>query len=144
MTPRGSGARRRDVARDAYRARGLSTRLGRDRVCRSRLERLTCCHCFFWVPYGGPFLTNVQGAIFYPPVGYPGYFDTRQPALVSMTASRAKLRPPTREGGAGHRRWCGRRHKPRGAIVEEAGTSFPGGLEETGAASMWKRRERVI
>jgi hypothetical protein len=36
-------ARRRDVTRDAYRARGLSARLGRDRVCRSHLERLTCC-----------------------------------------------------------------------------------------------------
>jgi hypothetical protein len=39
----GARARRRDVARDAYRARDLSARLGQDRVCRLRLERLTRC-----------------------------------------------------------------------------------------------------
>jgi hypothetical protein len=41
------------------------------------------------------------------------------PALVSMRAGRAKSRPPTHGGGA---------------VVEEAGASLPGGLEEMGAA----------
>jgi hypothetical protein len=27
---------------------------------------------FFWVPYGGPFLTNQQGAVFYPLLGTLG------------------------------------------------------------------------
>jgi hypothetical protein len=39
----GARARWRDVAQDAYHAQGLSARLGQDRVCCSRLERLTCC-----------------------------------------------------------------------------------------------------
>jgi hypothetical protein len=33
-----------------------------------------------------------------------------------------------------------KRHKARGAVVEEAGESLPSGLEETSAASLWKRR----
>jgi hypothetical protein len=31
----------------------------------------------------------------------------------------------------------GRRHRPCGAIVEKAGASLPGDLEETGTASVW-------
>ena len=38
----------------------------------------------------------------------------------------------------------GRRHRPHGAAVEEAGASLPDGLEETGAAPMWKREGQVI
>ena len=38
----------------------------------------------------------------------------------------------------------GRRHKPHGAVVEEAGASLPGGLEETGITPEWKRWGRVI
>ena len=38
----------------------------------------------------------------------------------------------------------GRRHRPRGAVVEEAGASLPGGMEETGVAPVWKRQGRVI
>jgi hypothetical protein len=72
----GARARRRDVARDTDRARGLFARLGRDRVCRSRLERLICCQCFF-VPYGVLF-NKRAGCCILPSVGYPGYFDTRQ------------------------------------------------------------------
>ena len=34
----------------------------------------------------------------------------------------------------------GRRHRPRGAVVKEAGASLPGDLEETGARPVWKRR----
>jgi hypothetical protein len=61
----GARVRRRDVARDVYRARGLSARLGRDRVCRSRLERLTCCQCFVGLLRWAD-LTIVQGVVFYP------------------------------------------------------------------------------
>jgi hypothetical protein len=43
----GARASRRDVARDAYRARGLFARLGRVRVCSLRFERLARCQCFF-------------------------------------------------------------------------------------------------
>jgi hypothetical protein len=64
----GARARWRDVAQDAYHARGLSARLGRDRVCHSRHERLTCCQCFLG-PLRWADLTNVQGAIFYPLLG---------------------------------------------------------------------------
>jgi hypothetical protein len=42
----GARARQREVARDAYRARGLSVRLGRDGVCSLHLEWLTCCEHF--------------------------------------------------------------------------------------------------
>jgi hypothetical protein len=67
-------ARRRDVARDAYRARGLSARLGRDSVFSLCLERLTCCQCFLgplWWAY------KLAGCRILPSVGYPGYFYTR-------------------------------------------------------------------
>jgi hypothetical protein len=64
----GARARWRDVARYAYHARGLSTRLGRDRVCRSHLERRTCCQCFLG-PLRWASLTNVQSAVFYPLLG---------------------------------------------------------------------------
>jgi hypothetical protein len=37
-----------------------------------------------------------------------------------------------------------RRHRPRGAIVEEAGASLPDGLEEMGTATVWKRRGQAI
>jgi hypothetical protein len=67
----GAWARRRDVARDAYRARGLFVRLRRDRVCHSCLERLTCCQCFLG-PLRWGSLTNVQGAVFYPLLGTLG------------------------------------------------------------------------
>jgi hypothetical protein len=67
----GAQVRRRDVARDVYRARGLSERLGQDRVCRSRLERLTCCQCFLG-PLRWAYLTNMQGAVFYPLLGTLG------------------------------------------------------------------------
>jgi hypothetical protein len=33
-----------------------------------------------------------------------------------------------------------RRRRPRGAVVEEAGASLPGGLEETCTILVWKRR----
>jgi hypothetical protein len=42
------------------------------------------------------------------------------------------------------RRGMGRRHRPRGAVVEETGASLPSGLEKTAAEPMWKRRGRVI
>jgi hypothetical protein len=61
----GARARRRDVARDAYRARGLSARLGRDRVCHSCLEWLTGCQ-YFLGPLRWADLTIVHGAVFYP------------------------------------------------------------------------------
>jgi hypothetical protein len=38
----------------------------------------------------------------------------------------------------------GRRHRLRSVVVEEAGVSLPGGLEETGVVSVWKRQGRVI
>jgi len=68
------------------------------------------------------------------------YCKCRPPALVSMRTGRAKR---------GHRRLeevqaaasgVGRRHRSRGAVVEEAGASLPGGLEEMGAAPVWKWR----
>ena len=69
----------------------------------------------------------------------------RPPALVSMRTGRAKLRPPTRGGGADHCRRCGEEaHRPRDAIVEEAGgesSGWPGrygrcsGVEEAGGSS---------
>jgi enamine deaminase RidA (YjgF/YER057c/UK114 family) len=31
----------------------------------------------------------------------------------------------------------GKRHRPRGAVVEEAEASFPDSLEETGATLVW-------
>jgi hypothetical protein len=34
----------------------------------------------------------------------------------------------------------GRMHRPRSAVVEEVETSFLGGLKETGATPVWKRR----
>jgi hypothetical protein len=34
----------------------------------------------------------------------------------------------------------GRRHRPRGVVVEEVGASLPGVLEEMGATLVWKRR----
>jgi hypothetical protein len=69
----GAWVRQRDVARYAYRARGLSTRLGSDRVCSSHFERLTCCQCFLgalWWAY------KRVGCRILPPVGYLRYFDT--------------------------------------------------------------------
>jgi hypothetical protein len=42
----GAQARWREVTRDAYRARGLSTSLGQDGVCSLRLEWLTRCQRF--------------------------------------------------------------------------------------------------
>jgi hypothetical protein len=48
----GARARRRNGARDAYCARVLSARLGRERVYCSRLQRLTHCQCF-WSPTMG-------------------------------------------------------------------------------------------
>jgi hypothetical protein len=44
-----------------------------------------------------------------------------------------RRRPPPAVWG------MGRRHKPRGVVVEEARASLPGGLEETGIAPMWER-----
>ncbi|CAD6254156.1 unnamed protein product [Miscanthus lutarioriparius] len=38
----------------------------------------------------------------------------------------------------------GRRHRPHGAAVEEVGASLLDGPEEMVAASVWKRRGRVI
>jgi hypothetical protein len=75
----GAWARRRDVARDAYHARGLSARLERDRVCHSCLERLTCCQCFLGPLWWG-YLINMQGAVFYPLLGTLGILipDNRQ------------------------------------------------------------------
>jgi hypothetical protein len=34
----------------------------------------------------------------------------------------------------------GRRHRPHGAIVEEAGASVSSGLEETSIMPVWKRQ----
>jgi hypothetical protein len=42
------------------------------------------------------------------------------------------------EDAQGAANGVGRRHKPRGAVVEEAGASLLGGLEETGVAPVWK------
>jgi hypothetical protein len=42
------------------------------------------------------------------------------------------------EGGQGQA--VAKRHRARGAVVEEAGESLPSGLEETSAAPLWKRR----
>jgi hypothetical protein len=77
----GARARRRDVARDAYRLRGLSVRLRWDRVRRSCLERLTCYQCFLG-PYDGV-LANMQGAVSYPLLGTLGILilDTRREGL---------------------------------------------------------------
>jgi hypothetical protein len=68
----------------------------------------------------------------------------RPPALVSMRAGRAKPRPPTHGGGAGHTDSVGRRHRPRSAVAKEARASLSGGLKETDAAPVWKRQEQVI
>jgi hypothetical protein len=51
----GARASQRDITRDAYRARGLSARLGRDRVCSLCLEWLTHCQRFF-----GPLTVGLQ------------------------------------------------------------------------------------
>jgi hypothetical protein len=49
---------------------------------------------------------------------------------VSMRAGRAKPRPSTRGGGAGHRRRCGEEaHRLRGAVMEEAGVRLDEKLE---------------
>ena len=52
----------------------------------------------------------------------------RPPALVSMRAGRAKPRPLMRGRGACRRRLCGRRHRLRGAVMEEAGASHPSSI----------------
>ena len=63
----------------------------------------------------------------------------RPPALVSMWAgpSRGHRRIEEAQAAAGG---VGRRHRPRGAIVEEVGESLPCGLEEADAARVCKRR----
>jgi hypothetical protein len=63
-----------------YSARGLSARLRRDRVCRSCLERLTCCQCSLGPLWQGSFITRA-GCRILPPVGYPRYFDTQHLCL---------------------------------------------------------------
>ena len=55
-----------------------------------------------------------------------------------------QARPPTCGGGAGRRRRCRKEAQVAWAVVEEAGASLPDGLEDTGAASVWKRQGGVI
>jgi hypothetical protein len=60
----------------------------------------------------------------------------RPPALVSMRVGRAKPRPPTRGGGVGRRRWCGKEAQAARCYCGRGGVSLPDGLEETRRAGV--------
>jgi len=93
----------------------------------------SCCKCFIWMLH--MFHTHVASVCHKYFICFKcmlhssvSYCQCRLPALVSMRAGRAKPWPPMRGGGACRRRLCARRHRLRGAVMEEVGASHPSSM----------------